>query len=150
MGNLKSTHHIWSASGRNLYIWNYLTQNAITHIESAEDNIENVEIIKLSTHSLLVVSTSYHVFLHKIMDSIENSRLVIDMQNSSVTKTYNVVMSNFQTAKNTQRIFAQGSNGYVYELVNRGTNRAEFIHRTASVLSYYLYLLLISPRHNGK
>jgi hypothetical protein len=136
MGFLSSINHMWFASGKTLLIWNYLTENAITRIDSKRDNIENVDLINMLTHSKLVVSTQKHIFLYKILDSDENSKLEFDKQELIIIKTDDVIMSNFQLT-NTRRIFMQGSDGHLYELKDLETSRAQLLCHTASPLSYY-------------
>lgn len=97
LGFLKSTDHVWFATGKTLYIWIHLTRYTITLIDiKQEDSIGNVEVIKMSTHSILAVSTKMHLFLSKLLKFEYFRKLEIDEEvELIIIETNGAAMSNF-------------------------------------------------------
>ncbi|KAI8054730.1 Nup133 N terminal like-domain-containing protein [Thamnidium elegans] len=151
MGFLLAINHVWISSGSLLCLWNYVEKTEVFRYECNEA-VENVDILKFSNHVELVISTSKHIFLHGI-DQTNKKKLIII--SSTHINSDGVIMSNFTTT-DTRRVFMQGSDGHLYELIiisdTNGLSTSCRIHcHTASpILKYTSYFFRSAPKASVK
>lgn len=147
MGFLSAINHVWISSGSLLCLWNYVEKTEIFRYECSEA-VENVDILKFSNQVELVISTSKHIFLHGINQTNKKKLTIIS---STHVISDGVIMSNFTTT-DTRRVFMQGNDGHIYELIiisdTNGLSTSCRIHcHTASpILRYTSYFFKSVPK----
>lgn len=147
MGFLPAIKQMWFTTGTSLFIWNYVDNTEIFKYDCSEP-VENAETIAFSNHLELVISTTNHIFLHGINQDDKNKLKIIS---NTCVKTDGVIMSNFLMT-DTRRVFMQGNDGHLYELIilsnNHGLSTSCKIncHTASPILRYTSYFFRSIPK----
>ncbi|KAI9484117.1 MAG: Nup133 N terminal like-domain-containing protein [Benjaminiella poitrasii] len=139
LGFLPAIDHVWFAIGNSLLLWNFKTSTSEVFEYVCTEPIENVDLVILSTHNKLLLSTKSSIFLHAI-DQIDKEKIHITSKTS--IRSNGVIMFDITTT-DTNRAFMKGDDGHLYELniicdTNGNICQSKLICHTANRLLSYL------------
>ncbi|KAI7903615.1 Nup133 N terminal like-domain-containing protein [Cokeromyces recurvatus] len=139
LGFLTAINYVWLTIDNSLLLWNFKATTSEVFEYVCSEPIESVELITLTTHNELLLSTKSYIFLHTL-DQIDKEKLRITSKIS--IRSNGVIMSNVITT-DTNRAFMKGSDGHLYELnivcnENGKISQSKLICHTANCLLSYL------------